>query len=198
MQKILKIEKIENRFKDPSQMMNSIYVGQISEIEQKISSITFISFGMTYATLIIFIINNSLNFGILLIVILGTLLILLYRTIMYDIIITDKAKQIYKKAYYVYGYILTESSTWYLIDEIFFDQKEADDFFLSLMDGIFLKQRKCFKCKKEMNYIHYHRNNISEMSTLQLEKIWKSNHIQIFCCKCVPKNYSWKNIIKYF
>ena len=187
MEKILKIEKMENRFKDHISMMNNVYIGQIDDIKQKTTSIILASLCIAYATLIIFVINNSLNFGISLIIILGNLLILLYRTIIYDIIIPDKVVQIYKKTYYVYGYILTESS-WYLIDEIFFKQEEADNFVLSLMSGVLLEKRECFKCKEEMNYIHYHRENISKMTTLQLEKIWKSPHVQLFCCKCYNKN----------
>ena len=187
MEKILKIEKMENRFKDHISMMNNVYIGQIDDIKQKTTSIIHASLCIAYATLIIFVINNSLNFGISLIIILGNLLILLYRTIIYDIIIPDKVVQIYKKTYYVYGYILTESS-WYLIDEIFFKQEEADNFVLSLMSGVLLEKRECFKCKEEMNYIHYHRENISKMTTLQLEKIWKSPHVQLFCCKCYNKN----------
>jgi len=196
MEKILRIEKMENRFKDHISMIKNVYIRQIDDIEQKIASITLISFGITYGTLMISVINNLLTLGFLLIVALGNLLILLYRAIMYDIIIPDKAKWIYKNAYYVYGYILTESSTLYHIDEIFFKQEEADEFMLSLTNGTLLEKRKCFKCKKEMNYIHYHSNNISEMTTHQLVKIWRSHHVQLFCCKCVPKNNLWKNIKK--
>ncbi len=186
MEKILRIEKMENRFKNHISMMNNVYIGQIDDIKQKTTSITFIGVGTIYTILMIFLINNSLNFGISLIIILGSLLIILYKAIIDDIIIPDKALQIYKEAYYVYGYILTESS-WYLIDDIFFKQEEANDFILSLMSGVLLEKRECFKCKEEMNYIHYYRDNISKMTTFQLEKIWKSRHVQLFCCKCYNK-----------
>ena len=189
MEKILRIEKIENRFKNHISMYNNVYIEQISKIEQKINSITLISTVIIYTILILSVINNLLfNFFLLIFIILGCDLILLYRAIMYDIIIPDKLIHIYKNGYYVYGYILTESLLWYHIDEIFFEQEEADDFVLSLMNDIFLEKRKCFKCKEEMNYIHYHRNNISKMSTLQLAKIWKSHHVQLFCCKCYNKS----------
>ncbi len=197
MEKILKIEKMENRFKNHILMGNNVYIGQISDIERKTASITFAGVCIIYGSCILLFVNNfpfNFLFGISLIVILGCLLILLYRTIMYDIIIPDKLIQIYKKAYYVYGYILIESSlterngVGYYIDEIFFKQEEADDFVLSLMSGVLLEKRECFKCKEEMNYIHYHRDNISKMTTLQLEKIWKSPHVQLFCCKCYNKN----------
>ncbi len=189
MEKILRIEKMENRFKNHISMMKNVYIGQIDDTEQKTAFITLVGLGITYATLIILLLNNFLNFGISLIIILGSLLILLYRTIIYDIVIPDKVVQIYKKAYYVYGYILIiKDGYWYHIDEIFFKQEEADDFILSLTSGVLLEKRECFKCKEEMNYVDYHRNNISKMTTLQLEKIWKSHHVQLFCCKCYNKN----------
>jgi len=196
MEKILKIEKMENRFRNHISMMKNVYIGQIDDIEQKTALITgigaFIIFTI-YLVLFIFDFLFNFLFGISLIVILGCLLIVLYRAIMYDIIIPDKLIQIYKNAYYVYGYIVINSplkernGVWYHIDEIFFKQEEADDFILSLMSGVLLEKRECFKCKKEMNYIHYHRDNISKMTTLQLEKIWKSPHVQLFCCKCYKR-----------
>lgn len=187
MEKILRIEKMEDIFKNHIKMINNVYIEEISNIEQKIDSITFGGVFIILSFYVLsFIINSFFNFVFLLIIILGVALILLYRTIMYDIIISDKIIQIYKETYYAYGCILTESSMLYHIDEIFFNQEDANDFILSLTNDT-LKMRECFKCKKEMNYIHYHRNNISKMTTLQLVKIWKSQHVKLFCCKCNNK-----------
>ncbi len=193
MEKILRIEKMESRFENHISMGNHVYIEQISNIKEKIASITFAGMVFLFFVLSASIVIDFLNFGILLIVILGCLLLLLYRTIMYDIIIPDKLIQIYKKAYYVYGFILIEpslterNSAQYYIDEVFLRKEGADDFVLSLMSGVLLEKRVCFKCKTDMDYLHYHRNNVSKTTTLQLEKIWKSHHVQIFCCGCYKK-----------
>lgn len=120
-------------------------------------------------------------------------IILLYFLIVLYIIIPKKLKEIYEKGYIVHGYILIESSASVeIIEEVFFKPEEIDDFLASLMSGVVLEKRICFKCQKVMHYVDFYRNNISKILMLQLEKIWKSPHIKLYCCSCYESKLLFK------
>ena len=187
----IKIEKINHRFKDYKSMEKELYIEDIERLKSKTGMIAFISL---YSIIIFFImLIEDLGIISILIIILCSVIILLYYSIITTIIIPNKLKETYKKGYYIYGYILDEpSASAEIIGEIFLKPEKADDFLATLMSGVFLEKRECFKCKEKMNFIHYYRNNISENSIQELEKIWKSSHIQLFCCKCYKKETLFK------
>jgi len=120
----LKIEKLEHKFKDFISMSNSIYIEQIDEMEEKTNLIVIIG-NITSILLILYISFNL--FGILLIILI-TLFLLLYKSIMGDIIIPDKLKEIYKKGYYVHGYIQYSSSLYENIEDIIFEPMDINSY----------------------------------------------------------------------
>ena len=188
----IKTEKMNVRFKSYESMAETGYFEHIERLKHKPLVVSFL---LLYTIILFFIMffKEIISVLSILIVILCFCIILLYISIITDIIIPDKLKEIYEKAHYIHGYILNKPlSSVEIIEEYFFKPKEIDDFLTTIMSGIVLEKRECFRCKKEMNFIHYYRNNISEMSIQQLEKIWRSPRIQIFCCKCYNKKLSFK------
>jgi len=188
----IKTEKMNLRFKNYESMKRTLSFVDIERLKYK-STIT--GYILIYIWVFWLIITIKEGFGVLLILIaiLCSCIILLFFSIITDIIIPDKLKEIYEKAFYVHGYVINEPlSLVEIIEEIFFKSEEIDDFLETIMSGVFLEKRECFKCKKEMNFNHYYKNSISEMSIQQLEKIWKSSHIQLFCCRCYKKKLLFK------
>ena len=189
----IKIEKLNHKFKDYESMEKKLYIDDIEKLKKKSGMTSLLLLYTIMICFVITILTDILGILSILILILCSVIILLYYLIITDIIIPDKLKETYEKAYYVYGYVLNEPvSSVEIIEEIFFKLEEADDFFATIMSGVVLEERICFKCKEEMNFIHYYRNNLSEMTIQQLEKIWKSPHIQLFCCRCYTKELLFK------
>lgn len=192
----IKIEKFNERFMNYRDMESEIEFEVIERLKTKSTLRTII---LLYSAILWFVFfgiditTTELGGLSILIFILCSSIILLYFSIITDIIIPDKLKEIYEKAYSVYGYALNESSaTVEIIEEIFFESEEIDDFLAVISSGVVLEKRKCFKCQKIMSFTHFYNNNISEISILQLEKLWKSPHIQLFCCRCYKKELLFK------
>jgi len=54
-----------------------------------------------------------------------------------------------------------------------------------------VKERKFYVCKSLLDFLTFISTPVNhEFYTLeQLEKIWGSSHIQLYCCKCVELEY---------
>lgn len=192
----IEVEMINQRFKDYKEMDKNLAFENIESLRLKTVRIASIYTPAVLILLIwwaIMVPKKDIIVLIFLIYILGGIINQLYLSIVTDIIISDKLKEIYKKAYYVHGKIFTPSSI-ERISEVFIKPEEIDDFLASLTSDAVLERRKCFKCQIEMHYVDYVRNNISTISMRQLEKIWKSPHIQLYCCRCYKRKRLFKKI----
>ena len=54
-----------------------------------------------------------------------------------------------------------------------------------------VRERKCCVCNNHLDFINFISQSVNhEFYTLeQLEKIWESSHIELFCCGCVELVY---------
>ncbi|KKK98017.1 hypothetical protein LCGC14_2646950 [marine sediment metagenome] len=187
----IKVERFNQRFKNYESMGKKLLFDDIEVLRPNALMISFVF--LYIVILFIFIYPKSLGVLLILLIILCFLIILLYISIITDIIIPDKLKEIYENAYHIHGYIITKSSASVeIIEEVFFKPEEIDDFLASLMSGVVLEKRICFKCQKVMHFVHFYRNNLSEIPMLQLEKIWKTPHIQLYCCSCYESKLLFK------
>jgi len=199
----LKTEKLKDKYKDHNSMMYDLNFGEIEKIKDKVNCITFIGI-CSALTFIIFI--SNLGFLLIIPIILVSLLFLLYKAIMDNIIVQDKLKIIYRTGIYIYGYIEHTSSLTEDIEDVIFESESIDsyvkkkleefeqltekekqikrDFVTSIRNNIVLEKRKCFKCQTEIYYSEFYSNNISKIPIQQLEKIWNSPYIQLYCCRC--------------
>ncbi|KKM87102.1 hypothetical protein LCGC14_1272390 [marine sediment metagenome] len=189
----IKVEKMDGKFLNYKSMEKEVYIRDTERLKSNsLSIIIIISFITLYWLIMIY----KMIFAFLSILIF-MILILLYLLIIKGIIIPNKLKEIYEKAYYVHGYILNEvSASVEVIEEYFFKPKEIDDFLTTLMSDLILEKRKCFKCKRTLNYIDFCSSNKSVISIHQIEKIWKAPHIQLFCCECYKKKSLFKKFKK--
>lgn len=192
----IKVEMISQRFKDYKEMDKNLVWEDIESLKSNTVRINLI---LTFVILIllswwfIMVPIKDLIILILLIYILGEIIDQLYLSIVMDIIIPDKLKEIYEKAYCVHVEPFTRSSI-ERISEFFIKTEDVYDFLASLTSDAVLEKRKCFKCQIEMCYGDYYEHNISTTPMRQLEKIWKSPHIQLYCCRCYKRKRLFKKI----
>jgi len=54
-----------------------------------------------------------------------------------------------------------------------------------------VKERECHVCKNRLDFLNFISQSVNhEFYTLeQLEGIWESHYIQLYCCKCVELEY---------
>jgi hypothetical protein len=50
------------------------------------------------------------------------------------------------------------------------------------------KVRKCFKCKSKLHVSAAWQSKIYRMTLEQFYKIWQSEYVQFYCCKCYNTN----------
>ncbi len=180
------VQKLSYVFKNYKSMDKNIFIEDIDKLRGKI---LLIAITLTFAIVSISIILLSYILDIILIsvfiFIFYFLLLYLAVSIMTDIIIPDKLKVYYKEAYLMYGYIQPDSLSYIeKIDYILMGPINIiNEFVISITSDITLKKRICFKCKRELNYKEYCGINMYEMPIEQLEKLWLSPHIELFCCK---------------
>ena len=193
----IKVEMISQRFKDYKEMDKNLAFEYIESLGLKTVRIAYIYTPAVLILLIwwfIMVPIKDIIVLIFLIYILGGMINQLYLSIVMDIIIPDKLKEIYEKAYYVHGEISIAPLSIERISEVFIKPEEIDDFLASLTSDAVLERRKCFKCQIEMYYVDYFRSNISTTPMRQLEEIWKSPHIQLYCCNCYKRKRLFKKI----
>ncbi len=189
----IKVERLNQIFKNYESMEREIWFEDIKGLEEASIYRATILWVTTLFLCVVIIPIKTFGIIFILIIILFSDIILLYISIITDIIIPDKLKEIFEKAYYVHGYILNESSASVeVIEECFFKPEEADDFLTTLLSGVVLIKRKCFKCQEKMNYVHFYKINISETPMHRLEKIWGTPGFELFCCRCYKKKLLFK------
>lgn len=89
-----------------------------------------------------------------------------------------------------------------------FPSEEQSRLFISTMEElsalpIFLpstndklhKTRKCFKCQMIIGFTGFYIRN-KDMTKEQLEKIWDSPYVQLFCCSCFRKEENKEESLK--
>lgn len=53
----------------------------------------------------------------------------------------------------------------------------------------------CFKCKKELEYLHAKIKALNkDFTEEQFKKLWKSNVIEFYCCTCYNEEFPTKNV----
>jgi len=204
----LKTEKLKDKYKDHNSMMYDLNFGEIEKIKEKANCIT--SVGIYSAAIFFTIFTSNLGFLITIpTIILVSLFFLLYKAIIDDIIVQDKLKEIYRTGVYIYGHIEHSSSLNEIIEDVIFEPESIDsyvkekleefkqltekekqikrDFAASIRNNIVLEKQKCFKCQTEIYYTEFYSNNISKIPIQQLEKIWNSPYIRLYCCRCFNK-----------